>query len=141
MTEVVLLLSVGAVTTWWLGRQVRHRAAEAANGGVIAVPCLLRHPARDGRWLRGRMLTGPAMAAWEPRTRAGAGISLPAGTRPFDVRSPGPREAMRINAGCRIVECSSAEGPLLLAVMPNELDHILTALRRAGAERTGEGRG
>lgn len=60
--------------------------------------------------------------AWEPRTKAGAAVSLPDGLRRVSVRSPSLREAVRINGGSRIVECTSPEGPLLVAVMPNELD-------------------
>lgn len=126
----LFLFATGGLTVWLLGRRVRQRAARAARGAVIEVPCLLRHPARAGRWLRGRLVTGPGTAAWAPRTRAGAGLGLPAGIRPLDVRSPSTREAMRINAGCRIVECASDEGTVLLAVMPHELGHVLAALAR-----------
>lgn len=69
---------------------------------------------------------------WEPRTKAGATVSLPGELRQVGVRSPSWREAVRINGGSRIVECASAEGTLLVAVMPNELGHVLTALRRNG---------
>jgi hypothetical protein len=53
--------------------------------------------------------------------------------RRVGVRSPSLREAMKINGGSRIVECTSPEGPLLVCVMPNELDHVLTALNSNGA--------
>ncbi|CAM5233504.1 hypothetical protein STENM36S_07537 [Streptomyces tendae] len=72
----------------------------------------------------------PSGMGWEPRTRAGAGVSLPEGLRKVGVRSPSWREALRINGGSRIVECHSAEGALLVAVLPDELHHVLTALNR-----------
>ncbi|WP_257231341.1 hypothetical protein [Streptomyces sp. UH6] len=40
---------------------------------------------------------------------------------------------MKINGGSTIVECASCEGAVLIAVMPNELDHVLTALSRNAA--------
>ena len=132
--ELVGTLMVGALTAWLVRRKAKQRAASAAQGNVIRVPCLLRHPSLEGRWLRGRMLIGPSTTDWEPRTRAGAAVSLPAGLRQVGVRSPSLREAMKFNGGSRIVECTSSEGAVLVAVMPNELDHVVTALSRHGAD-------
>ncbi|WP_338119447.1 hypothetical protein [Streptomyces parvus] len=131
MTEVIGLigtLAAAGLTAWLFRRKVKQRADSAAQGAVIKVPCLLRHPSLEGRWLRGRLLTGPAVRGWEPRTKAGAAVSIPDDVRPVSVRSPSWREALRINGRSRIVECSSAEGTLLVVVMPNELDHVLMAL-------------
>ncbi|WP_151769818.1 hypothetical protein [Streptomyces abyssomicinicus] len=133
MIELVIGLTAGGLTAWLLRRKVRRRAVRAAQGDVIKVPCLLRHPSLEGRWLRGRLVAGPFTVAWEPRTRAGAAMSLPAGVRRVGLRSPSLREAMKINGGSTIVECASSEGAVLIAVMPNELDHVLTALSRNGA--------
>ncbi|EFE65610.1 predicted protein [Streptomyces viridosporus ATCC 14672] len=130
---VVVLVAVGPMA-WLLRRKVKQRADRAARGEVIKVPCLLRHPSLEGRWLRGRMLVGPSTLAWEPRTRAGAGVSLPAGLRQVGERSPTRREAMRINGRSRIVECDSCEGTVLVVVMPNEVGHVLTALSRNATE-------
>ncbi|NUW04642.1 hypothetical protein G6W50_33790 [Streptomyces sp. CAI 127] len=121
-------LAAAGLTAWLFRRKVKQRADSAAQGKVIKVPCLLRHPWLEGRWLRGRLLTGPAVRGWEPRTKAGATVSLPDDVRAVSVRSPSWREALRINGRSRIVECASAEGTLLVVVMPNELDHVLTAL-------------
>ncbi|WP_257134696.1 hypothetical protein [Streptomyces sp. ms115] len=128
MIELVGALAAAGLTAWLFRRKVKQRSDSAAQGMAIKVPCLLRHPSLEGRWLRGWLLTGPAVRGWEPRTEAGAAVSLPDDVRAVSVRSPSWREAMRINGGSRIVECVSAEGPLLVAVMPNELDHVLTAL-------------
>lgn len=132
--QIVVVLVAAGLTAWLLRRKVKQRAESAAQGNMIKVPCLLRHPSLEGRWLRGRLLTGPSGMAWEPRTKAGAAVSLPDGLRQVSVRSPSLREAMKINGGSRIVECTSPEGALLVAVMPNELDHVLTALNSNGAE-------
>jgi hypothetical protein len=132
--ELVGLFVAAGLTGWLFRRKAKQRAVSAAQGNVIKVPCMLGHPSLAGRWLRGRMLIGPSTMAWEPRTRAGAAISLPAELRQVSLRSPSLREAMKINGGSRIVECTSSEGAVLIAVMPNELDHVLTALSRNGAE-------
>ncbi|MFE4832661.1 hypothetical protein [Streptomyces sp. NPDC056672] len=134
MIELVIALAVAGLTAWLFRRKAKQRAASAAQGDVIKVPCLLRHPSLEGRWLRGRLLIGPSGMAWEPRTKAGAAVSLPDGLRQVSVRSPSLREAVKINGGSRIVECTSSEGALLVAVMPNELDHVLTGLNSNGAQ-------
>lgn len=126
--ELVVALAAAGMTAWLFRRGVKQRADSAAQGNVIKIPCLLRHPSIEGRWLRGRLVIGPSGMGWEPRTKAGAAVSLPEGLRQVSVRSPSWREAVKINGGSRIVECSSPEGALLVAVMPNELDHVLTAL-------------
>ncbi|WP_234313590.1 hypothetical protein [Streptomyces sp. NBRC 109706] len=124
---VVACLAAG-LTTWLFRRRAQRRADKADQGGAITFTCLLRHPSRGDRWLRGRVLLGPSTLAWEPRTRSGAGISLPADLRRVGVRSPTAREAIRINGRSRIVECVSPQGKVLLAVMPHDADHLLGAL-------------
>ncbi|MFF7145794.1 hypothetical protein [Streptomyces nodosus] len=130
MIELVGFVVAGGLAAWLLRRKVKHRADSAAQGNVIKVPCILRHPSLEGRWLRGRMVIGPSTMAWEARTRAGAAVSLPAGLRQVGLRSPSLREAMKINGRSTIVECTSPEGVVLIVVMPNELEHVLTALKR-----------
>jgi hypothetical protein len=125
----VFLVAAGLMT-WFLRRRVEQRAVNAARGHVIKVPCALRHPSVEGRWLRGRLLIGPSAPVWEPRTRAGAGLTLPEGLREVGMRSPTWREGMMINRRSTIVEYSSPEGVLLVVVMPNELHHVLGALER-----------
>ncbi|CCK24910.1 hypothetical protein BN159_0531 [Streptomyces davaonensis JCM 4913] len=96
---------------------------------------MLRHPALEGRWLRGKMLIGPSTMVWEPGTRAGAALSLPEGLRQVSLRSPSLREAMmKVNGGSRIVECTSSAGAVLIAVMPNEVELVCTALSRDAAK-------
>ncbi|MET9254703.1 hypothetical protein [Streptomyces sp. NPDC003717] len=57
---------------------------------------------------------------------------MPAGLHQVGLRRPSLREAVRLNPGARIVECGSAEGAVLIALMPHDLDHLLGALSRAG---------
>ncbi|MEW2065339.1 hypothetical protein AB0899_32075 [Streptomyces sp. NPDC007002] len=134
MIELVAVLAGGLMGWWLLRRKVRQRASSAAQGHSIKVPCLLRHPLFEGRWLRGRMVIGPSTMTWEPRTRAGAAVSLPTGLQQVSLRSPSLREAMKINGGSKIIECTSSEGAVLIAVMPNELGYILAALSSVGTE-------
>ncbi|MEH0512640.1 hypothetical protein QA942_18915 [Streptomyces sp. B21-106] len=132
--ELAAMLIVAGLTARLLWRKVKQREDAAARGVVIKVPCLLRHPAFEGRWLRGRMVIGPTSMTWENRGRGGAAVLLPAGLRQVGVRSPSLRgAAWKMNGRSRIVECASSEGAVLVAVMPNELDHVLTALSRNGA--------
>ncbi|MEU6439913.1 hypothetical protein [Streptomyces sp. NPDC047046] len=130
MIELVVCLAGAALVGWLFRRAVGRRADAAARGDAIKVPCLLRHPARQGRWLRGRLVISPAGVVWEARTRAGAAVSLPGGLRWAGVRSPSLREAMKVNGGSRIVECTAPEGTLLVSVMPHDLEHVRAALDR-----------
>ncbi|WP_078968532.1 MULTISPECIES: hypothetical protein [unclassified Streptomyces] len=134
MIDVLTALAAGALVTWLIRRKVRQRAEDAGRGDEIGVPCMLRHPAREGRWLRGRMLIGPAGMTWEAGSRAGAAVSLPAELRRVGLRVPSLREAITINGGSRIVECASPEGTVLIAVMPYEVEHVLKALDAPRAE-------
>ncbi|MFJ3812855.1 hypothetical protein [Streptomyces sp. NPDC090056] len=139
MIEILMALAAGGLVTWLVRRKARQCLEDAGRGDGIAVPCMLRHPAREGRWLRGRMLVGPAGMTWDPGSRAGAAVSLPAelrrtGLRAPSLRAPSLREAMTINGASRIVECASPEGTVLIAVMPYEVEHVLRALDGAGEE-------
>ncbi|GAA2324609.1 hypothetical protein OKJ48_01115 [Streptomyces kunmingensis] len=134
MIELVLTVAAAGLMAWLMGRRAKQRAVSAAQGHVIKVPCLLRHPSLEGRWLRGRLVIGASGMTWEARTRAGTAVSLPDGLRQVGVRSPSLREAVKINGGSRVVECTSAEGDLLVAVMPNELDHVLAGLNSNAAQ-------
>ncbi|MFJ4867625.1 hypothetical protein [Streptomyces sp. NPDC088757] len=125
---MLMALAAGALVTWLVRRKVRQRTEGAERGDEIGVPCMLRHPAREGRWLRGRMRVGPSGMTWEPSTRAGTAVSLPAELRQTGLRAPSLREAITINGGSRIVECASPEGTVLIAVMPYEVEHVLKAL-------------
>ncbi|MFE5512924.1 hypothetical protein ACFQ9J_20515 [Streptomyces sp. NPDC056529] len=134
MIEILMALAAGGLVAWLVRRKARQRVEDAGRGDEIAVPCMLRHPAREGRWLRGRMLMGPAGMTWDPGSRAGAAVSLPAELRRTGLRAPSLREAMTINGASRIVECASPEGTVLIAVMPYEVEHVLKALDGAGEE-------
>ncbi|WP_234323049.1 hypothetical protein [Streptomyces bikiniensis] len=131
MIGIPMLLAAAALATWLVRRKARQRVEAAGRGDGIGVPCMLRHPAREGRWLRGRMLVGPSGTTWAPSTRAGAAVSLPAELRRTGLRAPSLREAITINGGSRIVECASPEGTVLIAVMPYEVEHVLGALDAA----------
>ncbi len=77
------------------------------------------------------MVIGPSAMTWEPRTRVGAATTLPSGLRQVGLRSPSWREALRFNGGSRIVECTSSEGDVHIAVMPRDLGYVLVALEES----------
>ncbi|WP_399895316.1 hypothetical protein ACGH7X_39150 [Streptomyces sp. BBFR51] len=57
--------------------------------------------------------------------------ALPADLCQAGVRSPSLGEAVAVNPGSRIVECESSDGEVLIAVMPEELHHVIKALESA----------
>lgn len=134
LMSVLLGLLLGILLVRGKGWQ---RARSAARGEVIRVSCLARRPARGRRWARGRMVIGPDTVRWEPGTRRGL-QALPDEVRQVDTRSPSWREALWMNGRARIIECTSAEGVVQLAVLPHELDHVLAALERVRPEPLSE---
>ncbi|MFF2524236.1 hypothetical protein ACFVTW_19375, partial [Streptomyces liangshanensis] len=65
----------------------------------------------------------------DPRRSAGQALALPADLRHTGTRPPSVREGLSVNPGSRILECESAtDGPLLIAVMPDEVAHVHHAL-------------
>lgn len=72
-------------------------------------------------------MIGPGPLVW----KASLGkqeAALPTDLRQMGVRSPSLREAVSLNPRSRIVDCESSGGPILIAVQPEELDHVIEAL-------------
>ncbi|WP_211257219.1 hypothetical protein [Streptomyces megasporus] len=128
MVELVAVLVGGGTAAWLLRRKGRQRAESAARGETIAVPCLVRHPVRGGRWKRGRMLVGPGSMVWRPAGGHGGPDRLPPRLRKVEVRRPTWKEALWINGGGLVIECASAEGEVWIGVMPREAGHLLHVL-------------
>jgi hypothetical protein len=85
------------------------------------------------RWKVGRLLlTGadPLLRTSFPGRRE---VALPPGLRRTGVRAPSVREGLTINPRSRIVECRSAEGEVLIAVMPEDLEQVTEAVRAASS--------
>ncbi|WP_370415057.1 hypothetical protein [Streptomyces fradiae] len=126
MTELLFFLPFVLLVGWLVRGGQRRRAAALADGGTAAVPVLLR---QGSRWRPGRLVIGARPLVWRPFARGGE-VVLPAELRVTGTRRPTVREAVRLNPLARIVACESAAGPVLLAVMPEELEPVLGALER-----------
>ncbi|MFE1237289.1 AbrB/MazE/SpoVT family DNA-binding domain-containing protein [Streptomyces tendae] len=130
MIELVLG-AVAAVLVGWLMRRKRQRRSTAiAAGEQAGVPCMLKWSAQGSRWRAGRVLIGAGPLVWKP-SFGKQKAALPAGLRRAGVRSPSLREAVSLNPRSRIVECESSDGEVLIAVMPEELDHVIKVLESA----------
>lgn len=88
---------------------------------------MLKWSVHGSRWRAGRLLIGPGALVWKPSFGKQEG-ALPAGLRRTGMRAPSWREALAFNARSRIVKCESPDGEILIAVMPDELNHVLKAL-------------
>ncbi|MCX2181661.1 hypothetical protein KV205_14135 [Streptomyces sp. SKN60] len=126
MTELLFFLPFVLLVGWLVRGGQRRRAAALADGGTAAVPVLFR---QGSRWRQGRLVIGAQPLVWRPFARGGE-VVLPAELRVVGTRRPTVREAVRLNPLARIVACESAAGPVLLAVMPEELEPVLGALER-----------
>ncbi|TXS50124.1 hypothetical protein EAO77_27835 [Streptomyces sp. t39] len=107
-------------------RKHQQRSTAMAAGEVAGVPCMLKWPAQVSRWRAGRLLAGANPLIW--KSTFGNQATLPADLRKVGVRSPSLREAVAVNPGCRVVECNSSDGEVLIAVMPSELALVIGAL-------------
>lgn len=126
MTELLFFLPLALLVAWLVRGGQRRRAAALADGGAAAVPVMLR---QGSRWRAGRLLIGAEPLVWRPFARGGE-IVLPVGLRVVGTRPATVREAVRLNPRARIVACESADGPVLFAVLPEELEPVLGALER-----------
>lgn len=100
-----------------------------AAGEPAAVPCMLKCPAQGSRWRAGRLLidgSGPLVwRGFSGKQESALSVDL----HHTGTRSPSFLEAVVINPRSRIVECGSADGKVLIAVMPEELHHVIEALK------------
>ncbi|MGW5422849.1 hypothetical protein [Streptomyces sp. NPDC003943] len=129
MTELVFFAAVAALVGWLVRSGQRRRSAASAAGEAVAVPGLLKGPGQGARWRAGRLVIGAEPPLWRP-SGGGQELALPADLRPAGTRPPTLREAIRFNPRARVVACESAEGPVLIAVLPEELEQVLGALER-----------
>ena len=88
---------------------------------------MLKRSTGGRRWRPGRLLIGAGPLVWQA-SWGGRKSALPADLHRTGVRGPSVREALGINPRSRIVECEAADGIILIAVMPEELDLVLKAV-------------
>ncbi|MFF1833801.1 hypothetical protein ACFVXE_06300 [Streptomyces sp. NPDC058231] len=125
--DFVVLGVVASLVGVLIRRRHRQRSEPAATGAPAGIPCMMRWPARGGRWRPGHLLVHAVPPAW----RASYGkqlVVLPDDLRRTAVRAPSTREGLVINPGSRIVECESSGGELSIAVMPADLEQVTRAL-------------
>lgn len=127
--ELGFFAVLAALAGWLMRRRARQRSEAMADGEPAEVPCMLKWAALGSRWKVGRLLltgTDPLLRTSFPGRRE---VALPRGLRRTGVRAPSVREGLTINPRSRIVECESAEGEVLIAVMPEDLEHVTEAVR------------
>ncbi|MFF3891042.1 hypothetical protein [Streptomyces sp. NPDC001914] len=124
------LLGALAVALYANRRQER-LTARFIDGRRVTVSCLIC-PAGADRWERGLFVIEPEGWSWEPR-RAGAPV-LPVDARVVRIRRLEGREKNRLHYRLLMMECTSAEGDVRLAVEPGRLEHVLMTLAPAGYE-------
>ncbi|MEU0368744.1 hypothetical protein ABZ070_00495 [Streptomyces sp. NPDC006283] len=130
LIEVLAAAAAAALVGRLVLRRRRQRAALVDAGEEAGIPCMLKRSTGGSRWRPGRLLIGTGPLAWQA-SWGGRRSALPAGLRRTGVRAPSMREALGINPGSRIVECEAADEVILIAVMPQELDHVLKAVDSA----------
>lgn len=67
---------------------------------------------------------------WKPSRGKGECV-LPGDLRRVDVRPPSLREVLTVNPRARVLHCESPSGAVLVAVMPEELGHLVEAIKSA----------
>ncbi|MFF3417381.1 hypothetical protein ACFYW9_22155 [Streptomyces sp. NPDC002698] len=125
---------LGAVAVAWYanGRQDR-LTARFIDGRRVTVSCLVC-PAGADRWERGLFVIEPGGWSWESRrSRAGEAV-LPVDSRIVRIRRSEGRERNRLHYRLLVLECTSADGDVRLAVEPGRLEHVVMKLAPAGYE-------
>ncbi|MFE5627928.1 hypothetical protein [Streptomyces sp. NPDC056470] len=130
MIELAFFAGVAAFVAWLMRRKQQQRSTALASGEAAGVPCMLKWSAQGSRWRPGRLVIGAGPLVWKPSLGRQEAV-LPADLRQTGVRSPSLREAVALNPRSRIVQGESSDGTILIAVMPEELDHVVEALRSA----------
>lgn len=132
MIELVLTAVVLALAVWMLSKQLRQRSAGTTAEKPTGVPCMLASGKGRPRFRPGRLVVGSEPLTWKP-SLGGRDVVLPADLAHTATRPVTVREAVGVNPRARIVECASTDGAWLIAVLPEELEHVLGAVRPATA--------
>ncbi|MEY9837121.1 hypothetical protein ABH941_002342 [Streptacidiphilus sp. EB103A] len=128
--EFIVLGMVASLAGLVVRNWQRGRAANLAEAAPVGVPCMLRVLSqRRFKWMRGRLSIVGESVVWESGSKRRTTLALGGEQSGLRVRAAPPREWLWINPRCRIIECESLEGPVMLGVLPEALDSVVPALR------------
>jgi hypothetical protein len=137
--DLLMFAMVGGLTGWLVRCRQRRRAVNFAVGGQVKVPCSIKTLSQRGfRWKHGHALIGEGSVTWEASVGRNDTVVLFADHSQARVRKPSVREMWWVNPNCKILTCGTRTGPVLVAVLANELDLVLTALN-AGSRGSAAG--
>ncbi|WP_432167933.1 hypothetical protein [Streptomyces sp. bgisy031] len=126
---VTLLSSGAALAAWNINRHQRKITRHLIDGRRIKVFCLVKDPQAPG-WTVGHFVIESGAWAWEPRPRHKNPLTLPPDLEVARVREPVPRETTRLNRRFVVMECTSAQGEVLVAALHGHIEHVFMALSR-----------
>ncbi|MFD7796680.1 hypothetical protein [Streptomyces sp. NPDC059759] len=139
MTAVLTTLGVflgGLLTAALrLNRQQRNTTANLIDGRRIKVLCVVKGPDTSS-WARGHFVIESGRWTWEPGARQDPPFMLPSDVRPVRMRPPAQGEG-RLNHRFLVMECTSAEGTVLIAALHGQVEHVFMALTRADSQGAG----
>ncbi|MFB6679260.1 hypothetical protein ACFCWG_44085 [Streptomyces sp. NPDC056390] len=112
-----------------LNRQQRKITSHLIDGRRIKVVCVLKDP-QAPRWTRGHFVIESGAWSWEPRPRQKNPLMLPPDLEVARVRELGLKESTRLNHHFLVMECTSAQGEVLVAALHGHAEHVIMALSR-----------
>jgi hypothetical protein len=110
-------------------RRSRRVAARAEAGEAVSFLVMARRGDRRGRFDVGRVRADVPFR-WVPTRPWGRLRELPADLRNPRVSPSTSGETLWIQPGAVVIECDSAEGPVLLGVRPEHQGLVMSMIRR-----------
>ncbi|MFE5992769.1 hypothetical protein [Streptomyces sp. NPDC056453] len=127
---IVSLFGAGVgLAAWRINRQQRKITSHLIDGRRIKVVCVLKDP-QAPRWTRGHFVIESGAWSWEPRPRQKNLLMLPPDLEVARVRELGLKEITRLNGRFLVMECTSAQGEVLVAALHGHVEHVFMALNR-----------
>ncbi|MFJ8988959.1 hypothetical protein ACIRQH_01035 [Streptomyces sp. NPDC102279] len=127
-TTLTVFLAGAVMAALHLNKQQRDTTAHLIDGRRIKVLCVVKGP-QASRWTRGHFVIESGRWTWEPGARQERRFMLPSDVRPGRMRPPAQGEG-RLNHRFLVMECTSAEGDVLIAALHGRVEHVLMALTR-----------
>ncbi|MFJ7300148.1 hypothetical protein [Streptomyces sp. NPDC099088] len=128
LTTLVVFLGGMLTAALHLNRQQRNTTANLIDGRRIKVLCIVKGP-HTSSWTRGYFVIESGRWTWEPGARQDPPFMLPSDVRPMRMRPPAQGEG-RLNHRFLVMECTSAEGAVLMAALHGRVEHVFMALTR-----------
>ncbi|MFE9863249.1 hypothetical protein ACFYPZ_10885 [Streptomyces sp. NPDC005506] len=123
-------VSLGVILTVRLFHWGQRRLARSlVDGRRIKIGCYVKS-SRMTRWINGHFVIDSGSWAWEPGR--GEPQALATDLQAVGVRDSSTGDGQKVSypVRCMVIECTSAEGDVLIAAPPGQFEYVFMALNR-----------